>query len=107
MVSVWVPADAFEITKGRPETQRIGDATTNYYCGSCIRHLFHENANQPGLRYVPGGLFDDTSWITPCAHIWTRSAQPWITIPSDVRTYLTQPDDSSELLGLWSARGTD
>jgi hypothetical protein len=106
IVSVWVPAAALAITKGQPATNRIGESVTNYYCGSCMRHLFHENSTRPGLRYVPAGLFDDTSWIMPCAHLWTRSAQPWIAIPSDVPAYETQPEDESELLGLWPARLT-
>jgi hypothetical protein len=107
MVNVWVPADALQITKGQPETNRIGESITNYYCGSCVRHLFHENVQHPGLRCVQGGLFDDTSWITPCAHLWTRSAQPWVAIPSDVPTYATQPEDESELMGLWRSRASD
>ena len=64
------------------------------------RICFHQDP-ETGLKYVVGGRFDDTSWIKPCAHIWTRSAQPWISFPSDVLTYRTQPEDFSELLGLW------
>ena len=42
-------------------------------------------------RIVRGGTFDDRSWIKPNAHIWTRSAQPWVVIPKDVPSYLTNP----------------
>ena len=104
MLSVAVPAHALEISKGQPETVPIEQTTiTNYYCGSCVSHLFSEDTDKPGLRIVSGGLFDDTSWIRPCAHIFTRNAQPWIVIPTDVPTYATQPDDESELLGLWDS----
>ena len=104
MLTVAVPAEALIMTKGKPETAPLGETITNYYCRSCIRHLFSENSDQPGLRYIPGGLFDDTSWIVPCAHIWTRSAQPWVVIPSGVPTYQGQPEDKSLLLGLWDSR---
>ena len=38
-------------------------------------------------RIVRGGTFDSTSWIKPDMHVWTRSAQPWIKIPTDIRSY--------------------
>ncbi len=42
-------------------------------------------------RVVRGGTFDDTSWLRPTTHYWTRSAQPWIIYPDGVTTYETQP----------------
>jgi hypothetical protein len=27
------------------------------------------------------GTLDDTTWVRPTAHFWTRSNQPWITLP--------------------------
>ena len=106
MLTVVVPAYAFEITKGEPASAPLGETRTNYWCDSCASHIFSEDSDHPGLKYVTGGLFDDTTWITPCVHIWTKSAQPWMIIPSDVPTYQTQPDDMSELLALWN-RGSE
>jgi hypothetical protein len=42
-------------------------------------------------RIVRGGTFDDRSWIRPDAHVWTRSAQPWVVIPEGVERYATNP----------------
>ena len=42
-------------------------------------------------RIVRGGTFDDRSWIQPAAHMWTRSKQPWVTIPDGVPAYETNP----------------
>ena len=107
MLTVAVPSAVLAVAKGQPETAPLGETITSYYCGSCIRHLFSENSRKPGLTFIPAGLFDDTSWVKPCAHIWTRSAQPWVVIPSDVPTYRTQPTDDSKLLGLWKSRIAD
>ena len=53
MLSVAVPAHALEISKGQPETVPIEQTTiTNYYCGSCVSHLFSEDTDKPGLRIV-------------------------------------------------------
>jgi hypothetical protein len=42
-------------------------------------------------RVVRGGTLDDTSWLRPTTHYWTRSAQPWIVFPEGVTRYETQP----------------
>jgi hypothetical protein len=64
----------------------------------------------PGLRHVdlersearsgyarcaprPSGTLDDTSWLRPTVHFWTRSAQPWVVLPESDRRFETQPED--------------
>jgi hypothetical protein len=37
------------------------------------------------------GTLDDTSWLRPTAHFWTRSKQPWITLPEGDQIFETQP----------------
>ncbi|HYZ21682.1 MAG TPA: GFA family protein, partial [Rhodopila sp.] len=46
----------------------------------------------PGLiRVVRGGTLDDTTWLQPTIHFWTRSAQPWVVLPAGVTIHNTQP----------------
>jgi hypothetical protein len=33
---------------------------------------------------------NDTSWLRPTAHIWTRSKQPWLPLPEGDRNFETQ-----------------
>ena len=40
---------------------------------------------------VRAGTLDDTSWLRPTAHFWTRSKQPWITLPEGDQIFETQP----------------
>ena len=64
----------------------------------------------PGLRHVdlqrpkaradytrrasrPAGTLDDTSWLRPTAHFWTRSAQGWVVLPEGDRRFETEPVD--------------
>jgi len=61
----------------------------------------HRGALELTLR--PGTL-DDTSWLVPVAHIWTRSALPWFRFPEGVPTYEKQPADVLELARLWQSR---
>ncbi len=45
------------------------------------------------MRRVRAGTPDDTSWLRPTRHIWTRSKQPWITLPEGDQIFerRTQP----------------
>jgi hypothetical protein len=45
-------------------------------CGSWVCGMPRE-----GVIRVRAGTLDDTSWLRPTRHIWTRSKQPWITLP--------------------------
>jgi hypothetical protein len=40
-----------------------------------------------GLRGIAGGTFDDRSWIKVDRHVWTRSAHPWVTLPTNVEEF--------------------
>jgi hypothetical protein len=50
-----------------------------------------------GIASVDGGSLDDTSWLVPAGHIWTRSAQPWISLPDDSLQFPMQPKDEDFL----------
>lgn len=62
-------------------------------CGDCGVWLFNSprtSTSFPGLvRLVRGGTFDDTRWIAPTIHYWTRSAQTWTALDGTI--YETQP----------------
>jgi hypothetical protein len=46
----------------------------------------------PGYtRIVRAGTLDDTSWVRPTTHFWTRSKQPWLVLPEGDVIYETQP----------------
>jgi hypothetical protein len=48
------------------------------------------------VRAVRAGTLDDTSWLRPTAHLWTRSKQPWVALPESSRSFETQPTDLAE-----------
>ena len=64
-------------------------------CSGCGTWLFGEPRKFRGgaetVRIVRGGTFDDTSWIQPTRHIWTRSRQAWVVLPEGVACFETQP----------------
>jgi hypothetical protein len=95
-LSVVVRADALVYTKGRPETYEVqladGRKKGAYYCQRCTARVGGASS-LPGIASVDGGSLDDTSWLVPAGHIWTRSAQPWIRLPEQSLKFPMQPRD--------------
>jgi hypothetical protein len=60
-------------------------------CAACGARMWGEPAKAPQIAIVQAGTLDDRSWLRPVAHIWTRSAQPWLALPKDAVLYEQQP----------------
>ena len=56
-----------------------------------------ETLVQGMVRSILGGTLDDTSWLYPTVHVWTRSKQPWIVLPESDQQFDTQPGDVRQL----------
>jgi hypothetical protein len=90
-----LPDGAFRLVQGEPKgvqrTTGSGRVSTRWVCPEC--GVWVCTAPRPGstVRNVRGGTLDDTSWLRPTAHIWTRSKQPWLPIPEGDRKFETQP----------------
>ena len=107
-LSVVVRASAFEFTCGSPArwSAALPDGRTkgSRVCERCKTKLGGP-ANDERLAAIDGGTFDDTSWIVPAGHIWTRSAQPWVRLPEDGLCFETAPEQEGfvELTRRWKS----
>lgn len=106
-MSVMVPRPAFVYTKGNPRRwKRVADsgrAIESDMCESCgVRPVNHPSANDK-VSIVKPGTLDDTRWLHPVGHIWTKSAQPWVTIPDGTIIHEGHPTDVSGLIAAWTA----
>jgi hypothetical protein len=106
-MAVVVADGAFRLTKGEPrQLQRTADSgriVTRWVCPQCGSWI--SGVPRPGAETrVRGGTLDDTSWLRPTVHFWTRSAQNWIVLPDGDRSFATQPED---LMGFFSSAGGD
>lgn len=108
-LSVVVKAEAFERTKGQPDSYELqladGRRKGAYYCGRCKTRVGGPSS-LPGIAAVDGGSLDDTSWLEPAGHIWTRSAQPWIRLPEHSLQFPMQPGDEDfvAMVRAWKQR---
>ena len=99
--AIVVAAEACRFTGAGPRSfQRTTDSgrtVTRWVCGECGTWIC--NGAKPGTAppgafvAVRAGTLDDTSWLRPTAHFWTRSAQPWVALPEGGTRFETQPTD--------------
>jgi len=87
-----VARDSFIVEDGAPVALRHG-ATVFWSCPNCGVRLWAEQVEQSDIVYLAAGALCDTSHLLPVAHIWTKSAQPWIRFNDDATLYQEQPAD--------------
>jgi hypothetical protein len=72
-----------------------------WFCGDCGGRIYSERESRPEEVGLRAGTVDNTSWLAPVAHIWTRSAQPWVKFSDDMLVFDTAPDNYGQLRDAW------
>jgi hypothetical protein len=54
-----------------------------FLSGSGTR-IYHQTENGMSLK---AGTLDDTSWLKPDAHYWTKRKQSWVVVPEGVAQF--------------------
>jgi len=107
-LSLRVRTEDFVITGGQlSEFAQMADSgrqKIGAFCADCGCRIYHAPAAGGPMRIIKAGTLDDTSWFNPVAHMWVRSRQPWVAIPTDRLVYETQPDDFAPVFEAWQAR---
>ncbi|HVH80981.1 MAG TPA: GFA family protein [Stellaceae bacterium] len=99
-MAITVRDSAFRLTAGEPrfvqKTVESGRVLTRWLCPDCAAWISSSPlpaaAPTETVRRVRAGTLDDTSWLRPTAHFWTRSKQPWVVLPQGGEVFVTQPD---------------
>ena len=109
LIAVVVRNDAVEWEGLEPEDCGVVLADSRrkggHRCPRCKNAAGGESRGD-GLSMIDGGAFDDTSWLVPAGHIWTDSAQPWLTIPENALSYPRNPEDADwiDMARAWKER---
>jgi hypothetical protein len=84
---------AFRVSGIEPRPlQRVADSgrvNTRFVCPECATWVY--SAPRDGQMRFRAGTLDDTSWLQPTRHIWTRSKQPWVTFAEGDEIFELQP----------------
>jgi hypothetical protein len=82
-LGVVVPEQGFRLMglelRGLQRTADSGRVNTRLVCPECGSWIC--GLPRDGVVRVRGGTLDDTSWLRPTRHIWTRRKQPWVALP--------------------------
>jgi len=104
-LSMPVRRSALEVVHGTPRQYDVvvarGVRRRGRYCEACGTRLWGEPVHLPTMYVVRPGTLDDTTWLDPVAHLWMRSAQPWVIVSDDVLRFDTQPPDFGVLIDAW------
>ena len=92
-IGIVVAENAFRLSGIEPRSiQRTADSgrvSTRLVCPECGSWVC--GTPRDGLVRARAGTLDDTSWLPPTRYIWTRSKQPWITLPADDQIFAMAP----------------
>ncbi len=107
-LSMIVNRESVALVRGDPELHafHMDDRRQkhNYQCSACNTTLWSAPVDFPNLLNLQPGTLDDTSWLQPVGHIWTRSAQRWFRLPAGTLHYEAQVDDILPLVRAWKSR---
>jgi len=108
-MSLLLMKSEFTLLQGVPETYTVtfpddGRKKFAKFCGRCGARVWTEFTKFAHVMNLKPGTLDETRWLEPVAHIWVRSAQPWIRIPDGALVFEAQPPDDLALVRAWKAR---
>ena len=97
----------FHVLKGQPRgwyhASPSGADVTSWFCGDCGARIYGSRQSRPDSINIRAGTLDDTTWLTPVAHMFTRSAQPWVQRATKAECHEMQPADFRPLAAKWRA----
>jgi hypothetical protein len=106
-MSMVVPRPSLVYVSGKPatwsRTSDRGNVLDGDMCATCGVRIAHHPKVNPAVSILKPGTLDDTRWLVPVGHIWTRSAQPWVPIPEDTVNFEGHPD-IAQLIAAWQSR---
>jgi len=88
-MSLAVANDAFELTAGELKTFTVvcdsGRIKYCAFCPDCGTRIYHRTDNGMSIK---AGTLDDTSWLVPDSHYWTKRRQAWVELPDGVDCFV-------------------
>lgn len=107
-MALWVKESGVELMSGslRSWVRRTptGRQMVCQFCPVCGSRIFHQLMDQEGIISIKPGTLNNTKRLQPVAHIWTRSAQPWVEFREDCLVYLEDPDSFEAMLKAWQEK---
>jgi hypothetical protein len=69
--------------------------------------LYGNRAGREEIVNLRAGTLDDTKWLAPVAHLFMKSARPWVLPAANAACHEAGPDDFRPLAEAWRAMWPD
>jgi len=92
---VVVPARALRLTgtvKTFTKTGDSGQAIHRRFCPECGSGVVEAADALPDMTMISVGTLDDPSWVKPDSQIYCDSAQPWVHLGKELKSYAKMPN---------------
>jgi hypothetical protein len=80
---------------------------TSWFCGDCGGRIYGERVGRPQSINIRAGTLDDTTWLVPVAHMFMKSAQPWVLPAANAECHEIGPGDFRPLAAVWRSMWPD
>lgn len=102
-MSAWVASTDFFLVSGKLRRWSMvagsGRIKICSFCALCGSRIHHGAPGRDDMYSIKGGSLDDRAQLRPAAHIWVRSAQPWVRrMLVGLPCYETEPEDFGEII---------
>jgi hypothetical protein len=102
-----VATTGFRIVKGEPKgwhhRSPSGVEICSWFCGDCGARIYGSRKTRAHAMNLRAGTLDDTTWLTPIAHMFTQSAQGWVKPADGAECFETAAADPAPLARKWRA----
>ena len=93
VLNALIETNRVQLLSGAPQPSSMptdsGKPHTVFRCPQCGTAVWSEYGGGAALRFVRVGTLDEPTALPPDVHIYTRSKQPWLTLPDGVPSFET------------------
>lgn len=103
VLNALIEADRIKLLAGEPHPVQVptdsGRPHRIFRCSACQTAVWSEYGGRNEIRFVRVGTLEKPSSMAPDVHIYTRSKQPWVSLPPGVPAFEAYYDSTE----LWPA----
>jgi hypothetical protein len=106
-LSLALPADGFEVTKGEPVLGGLrGPVSHHHHCPACLSWVFTRVEGMDWFVNLRASALDDRGWFGPFMEVWTDEKLPWASTGAR-HSYGKAPEmaDFEPLMAAYAAEG--
>jgi hypothetical protein len=106
-LTVTVPADGFEVTRGEPVLGGLkGPVSHHHHCPDCLSWVFTRAEGMDWFVNLRAPMLDDHGWFTPFVELFTAEKLPWAaTGAPNSHEGSPEMDEWGRLMAAYSAEG--